>query len=270
LVPTLAPTLVPTLAPTLAPTYVPTYVPTLVPTYNPTIERSAKPTSIEPFISFTTDISLSNVQTNILDLNSQKSIILAQALTMNISSDFITFVSSSVLKNNKITFQSYNLVVTTKTNIILQGKYSTYLSNPQSLYTSLSNSIRNAVTSGTFTTNLVTISQQLNSTATISASISSIVVSSVTIQTNMTYMPTYMPTIKIKDNTITSIYNSHTLIIFVSCVAVIISFIGCYILYLFFKRRYLRYLRQERTQLQNRQLQERLINVENIEITFVS
>jgi membrane protein implicated in regulation of membrane protease activity len=79
-----------------------------------------------------------------------------------------------------------------------------------------------------------------------------------------------MPTIKITDNTVTSIYDAYTLIIFVSCVAVIISFIGLYIVYLFFKRRYLRYLRQEQIQLQNRQLQERLINVENIEITFVS
>ena len=255
--------------------------PTLAPTQEPSTEHSLKPSinpkeNEEPFISFTTDLSLSNVQSEYLDLLAQKSVTLAQALTMNISSDFVTFVSSSVSKQKNLNknsinpkMLSYNLVVTTKTNIILQGKYSVFLSNPQALFTTLSTSMTNL---GVFTQNLVTISLQMNSTATASAVLSSVYVSNPIIQinnTNFSVTPTAIPTPFITLNPTSNSknsgkenYNSSALIIFVSCVSVIVGLNICYIVYLFFKRRYLRFLRR-------RQNDTNLLNTDNIEIRFV-
>jgi hypothetical protein len=258
-----------------------TFVPSLVPTLFPSLKPSLKPSSIptintkekekeDSSISFTTDLSLSNIQSEYLDLTAQQSIILAQALTMNISSDFVTFVSSSVStdqilnKNNmKIKLSSYNLIVTTKTNIILQGKYSVFLSNPQLLFTTLSTSMTNL---GIFTHNLVTISLQLNSTATASAIISSVYVSNPIIQTNntnyfVTHMPSFLFTLKpttTSKNSGKENYNSSLLIIFVSCVSVFVGLIIFYIVYLFFKRRFLR----------RNQDNANLLNIDKIEIKF--
>ena len=122
-----------------------------------------------------------------MDSFAQQSVIIAQALTMNISSEFITFVSSSLsndVKYKKIRLLSYNLLVTTKTIIILQGKYSEFVNNPEILFTTLSTTMTNAVTSGAFTNNLVAVSVQLNSSSTTSASVASISISLPIIQTN--------------------------------------------------------------------------------------
>ena len=180
--PTLEPTLEPTLQNTLQPTLTPTKNPTTIITLTPTLQNI-----LEPSISFTTDLTLSNVKSAYLDSVAQQSVIIAQALTMNISSDFITFVSSSLsndVKYREIRLLSYNLLVTTKTIIILQGKYSKFVNNPESLFTTLSTSMTNAVTSGTFTNNLVAVSLQLNSSSTTSASVASIYISLPIIQTN--------------------------------------------------------------------------------------
>jgi hypothetical protein len=171
-----------TLRPTLAPTLQNTLEPTLQNTLAPTLQNT-----LAPSISFTTDLTLSNVKSAYLDSVAQQSVIIAQALTMNISSSFITFVSSSLsndVKYRKIRLLSYNLLVTTKTIIILQGKYSEFVNNPESLFTTLSTTMTNAVTSGTFTNNLVTVSLQLNSSSTTSASVASISISLPIIQTN--------------------------------------------------------------------------------------
>jgi hypothetical protein len=238
-----------------------TFVPSLVPTLFPSLKPSLKPSSIptintkekekeDSSISFTTDLSLSNIQSEYLD--------------------FVTFVSSSVStdqilnKNNmKIKLSSYNLIVTTKTNIILQGKYSVFLSNPQLLFTTLSTSMTNL---GIFTHNLVTISLQLNSTATASAIISSVYVSNPIIQTNntnyfVTHMPSFLFTLKpttTSKNSGKENYNSSLLIIFVSCVSVFVGLIIFYIVYLFFKRRFLR----------RNQDNANLLNIDKIEIKF--
>jgi hypothetical protein len=253
----------------------------LEPSVNPTINTKEKEKE-ESSISFTTDLSLSNVQSEYLDLLAQKSIILAQALTMNISSDFVTFVSSSVSKPNKINknsikpkLTSFNLIVTTKTNIILQGKYSVFLSNPQLLFTTLSTSMTNV---GIFTHNLVTISLQMNSTATASAIISSIYIFNPIIQINntnntnsyvfvtptFTLVPSFLFTLKpttSSKNSGKENYNSSSLIIFVSCISVIVALSILYIVYLFLKRRYIRFLRRN-------QADTNLLNIDKIEIKF--
>jgi hypothetical protein len=156
------------------PTSEPTYI-----TENPTISPTVAPTSNMPIISFTTDLTLYNVQTNYLDDLAQQSVIIATANSMNISIDFVSFVSSSVLQNRKMSsveLLSFNLLATTKTSIPLVGKYSVFTSDPMSLFTTLSNTMTTSVANGAFTNYLVAASLQLNSTTTASASVSGITI----------------------------------------------------------------------------------------------
>ena len=188
-----------TLAPTWAPHAQPTSIilspaPTSPPT--PHFETPSPTLSANQIImSFTTDLSISNVQTNYLDSLAQQSIIIATANSMNISIDLVTFVSSSVSKDQKykdIRILSFNLVATTKTSIPLQGKYSTFISNPNSLFTALSVTMLAAVSSGSFTNYLVAASMALNSTSTVVASVASITISAPIIISIGS--PTYSPT----------------------------------------------------------------------------
>ena len=209
---TLAPTsTIVTLAPTSSP---PTCRPTsTIATFGPT----SSPPDI-PSISFTTDLTLSNVQTNSLDSLAQQSVVIATANSMNISVDFVTFVSSSVSKDQKyrdIRILSFNLVATTKTFIPLQGKYSTFISNPNSLFTALSTTMLAAVSSGSFTNYLITASMALNSTSTATASVISITIST---PIGLTYEPTSGPTSgPTNTNTNNNYYNTF-LYVFVSCI----------------------------------------------------
>ena len=151
-------------------------------------------------IAFTTDISLSNVQTNYLDDLAQPSVVIATAKSMNISSDFVSFVSSSVsndVKIRNIHLLSFNLIATTKTSILLVGKYSVFTSNPNTLFTTLSNTMTAAIANGEFTNYLVAASLQLNSTATVSSSVSGIKI--MQINATMSTSPTSSPTILNKD-----------------------------------------------------------------------
>ena len=232
--------------------FIPTLKPTSVTTLKPTSFTTFKPTTNASSFSFTSDIGLSNVKTSQLDLAAQESVIVAQAITMNISSDCITFVSSSISKNTflqKFNLASFNLLVTTKTVIILNGKYSMFLNDPQSLFTSLTTTMVNAVTSGAFTQNLVAISIQMNSSSTTSASVSSITNSDPTIVTNSTISPTISPTINNGSGNIIKKYNWEWIIIFVSCVSVLTIFNFGYGIYAKIKRK-----------------QNRLLNVDEIEI----
>jgi hypothetical protein len=221
--PSLAPTSLPTLnfktaIPTsFTPTYMPTFVDTIAPTFVDTIT---------PVMSFTTDLTLSNVQTNYLDLEAQQSVIIATANSMNISIDFVTFVSSSIFKDkilNQFKLLSFNLIATTKTSIPLKGKYSTFASEPTSLFTSLSTTMNAALTNGAFTNYLVTASIQLNSTATSAASVSSISISAPIIEINGTTLsPTSTPTQSNLNGHVTKKKNFYYLFLYlsVSCISV--------------------------------------------------
>jgi hypothetical protein len=176
-----------------SPAYI-TRNPTFLPTTAPT---SPEGTTIIPSITFVTDLTLSNVQTNYLDELAQQSVVIATANSMNISIDFVTFVSSSVLQNRKligIQLLSFNLITTTKTSIPLEGKYSVFLNNPSSLFTSLSNTMTTAVLNGVFTNCLVAASLKLNSTATVTASVSSISIIQINGTNFMTASPSSIPT----------------------------------------------------------------------------
>jgi hypothetical protein len=195
----------------------PTFVDTIAPTFVDTIT---------PVMSFTTDLTLSNVQTNYLDLEAQQSVIIATANSMNISIDFVTFVSSSIFKDqklNQIKLLSFNLIATTKTSIPLKGKYSTFASDPISLFTSLSTTMNTALTNGAFTNYLVAASIQLNSTATSAASVSSISISAPIIKINGTTLsPTSTPTQSNLNGHVTKKKNFYYLFLYlsVSCISV--------------------------------------------------
>ena len=276
---------IPTQFVTVSPTWVSTsLLPTVAPTSQPILV---------PVISFTSDLSISNVQTNYLDSLAQESIVIATANSMNISADFVTFVSSSVSKDIKIgniKLLSFNLIATTKTSIPLQGKYSTFISNPTSLYTSLSNTMNDAVSNGIFTSYLVAVSLKMNSTATVSASISSITISSVIIETNgTTISPTSIPTsytigITTPNNTDYYYILLYTFVSFVLFFALIYIIVKCYINY---KQRRMRLMLSKcMTQFLQRQRRERqgqrkiqiqrqkqiggTINTENIELLIVN
>jgi hypothetical protein len=116
---------------------------------------------------------------------------------MNISDKFVTFVSSSVLQNRKlgdIQLLSFNLIATTKTSIPLEGKYSVFLNNPSSLFTSVSNTMMIAVSNGVFTNYLVAVSLKLNSTTTASASVSSMTIIQINGTNSITASPSASPT----------------------------------------------------------------------------
>ena len=308
--PTWAPTsLSPTIAPTSAPTYmpqIPTQIVTVAPTWSPTsllptvaptsLSQTIAPTSqpiLVPIISFTSDLTISNVQTNYLDSLAQESIVIATANSMNISADFVTFVSSSVSKDIKISnirLLSFNLIATTKTSIPLQDKYSTFISNPTSLYTSLSNTMNAAVSNGVFTNYLVAASLKMNSTATVSASIASITISSVTIETNGSISPTSIPTsytigITTPNNTDYYYILLYTFVSFVLFFALIYIIVKCYINY---KQRRMRLILskcmsqflqrqnrerrqgQRKIQIQRKRQIGETINTENIELLIVN
>jgi hypothetical protein len=300
--PTWSPTsLSPTVVPTLAPTHMPSISPqiiTVAPTWSPTsLSPTVAPTSQQiqvPVISFTSDLTISNVQTNYLDVSAQESIVLATANSMNISADFVTFVSSSVsidVKINVVRLLSFTLTATTKTSIPLQGKYSTFISNPTSLYASLSNTINTAVSNGAFTSYLVAASLKMNSTTTASASIASISISSVIIETNgSTISPTSTPTfytigINSPNNTDYYYILLYTFVSFVLFFALIYIIVKCYINY---KQRRMRLILSKcMTQFLQRQSRERkqgqrkiqiqrqrqiggTVNTENIELLIVN
>jgi hypothetical protein len=127
----------------------------------------------------------------------QQSVVIATANSMNISIDFVSFVSSSVLQNrkmNSIELLSFNLLATTKTSIPLVGKYSVFTSDPMSLFTTLSNTMTTSVANGAFTNYLVAASLQLNSTTTASTSVSGITIVQIN-ATTITINPTSTPTI---------------------------------------------------------------------------
>jgi hypothetical protein len=273
------------------PTYItqnPSFLPTIAPT---SLEGLTFKPSSEPDIQsiiFTTDLTLSNVQTNYLDELAQQSVVIATANSMNISINFVTFVSSSVLQNRKmidIQLLSFNLIATTKTSIPLEGKYSGFTSNPGNLFTLLSNTMTDAVSNGAFTNYLVAASLKLNSTATASTSVSGITIIQLNASSPTTASPTSSPTTASPTSSPTTtneviISGSQTdyyyilLYIFGSFV----SFWFLFYIIIIFRKFYIkkrirlqRYMpRMTIRRLNTRQNNREIINAENIELLIVN
>ena len=257
----------------------PTFLPTIAPTAleGPTSKPSLVPDI--PSITFTTGLTLSNIQTNYLDEFAQQSVIIATANSMNISEKFVTFVSSSVLQNRKmvnIQLLSFNLFATTKTSIPLEGQYSIFLNNPSSLFTALSNTMTTAVLNGAFTNYLIAASLKLNSTATASASVSGITIIQINGTNSITSGPTSSPT---KPNIKGAYPGSqtdyyyiilYTFISFVSFYTLFYVINKCYIYYKIKKIRLRRYMPKMIIRRLGQQNNRDAINAENIELLIVN
>jgi small nuclear ribonucleoprotein (snRNP)-like protein len=182
--PSLSPTLTPTLSPTLVPyiTLTPSLAPTLVPSFYPSliIKETIKPTSITvPIISFDTKLSFANYDTTDLDEKSQTAIITATANSMNLSISFITYKGCEIQTRRRLnsflfSLQGYNIVVSLQTNIPLQGKFSSFSNNPNTLYSLITTNLINSVNSGVFTSYLQAASLNLNITSFANSTISSV------------------------------------------------------------------------------------------------
>jgi len=260
-------------------TQTPTFLPTIAPTSleGPTFKPSSDPDI--PFITFTTELTLSNVQTNYLDELAQQSVVIATANSMNISENFITFVSSSVLQNRKmveIKLLSFNLIATTKTSIPLEGQYSVFLNNPTSLFTTLSNTMTAAVLNGAFTNYLVLASLKLNSTATASSSVSSITIIQLNVSNYNTSNPTSSPTTaNIKGSYSDSQTDYYYIILytFVSFVSFYVLFYvtnKCYTYYKVTRIRLRRYMPKMIIRRLGQQHNRDAINAENIELLIIN
>lgn len=172
--PTAEPTVAPTEGYSLEPTAEPTAEPTTsssanTPTYGPTSTRpSARPTFVptqspsvqtSPLITFQAVITLNGVTTATLDVNGQKAVINATAVSMSVSSSVLRYVSdvSTVITRRKLSSSislfvtTYRVVATTELEMLLSE---TTYPNTDALFAGLTGLLDQAVQSGTFDTQL--------------------------------------------------------------------------------------------------------------------
>jgi hypothetical protein len=131
-------------------------------------KETPNPTTINvPVISFNTQLSFNNYDTVELDDKSKKVIIIATANSMNISSSFIKYIGSKIQSRRRLIhyifkLHGFNIEVSLQTNLPLQGKYSSFVTNPTALYSQITINLVNSVNSGLFTSYLQRESLNLN------------------------------------------------------------------------------------------------------------
>jgi hypothetical protein len=165
---TLNPSIMPSIRPSIMPSIRPSISPTLIPTLNK--KKTLNPTPINvPVISFNTQLSFNNYDTVELDEKSQQVIIIATANSMNLSSTFVKYLGTQIQTRRRLIqiifkIQGFNIAVSLQTNIPLQGKYSSFVNNPNALYSQITTNLVNSVNSGLFTSYLQAESLNLNIT----------------------------------------------------------------------------------------------------------
>jgi hypothetical protein len=155
--------------PYLNPSQCPSVNPSQCPSVNP-----SKPTIIS-ILSFETAVSLSGLTEPVLDDPAQTAVTVAVANSANVSAQFVIFVKQHpIITAQKYLFElnspTYAIEATTQLNVPLSG------ANPNTLYSSLSNSIVVAVGNGDFNAFLVAASIAVNSTSTQNAISTDVVV----------------------------------------------------------------------------------------------
>ena len=119
-------------------------------------------------ISFNTDISFDNLNTEDLDDTSKELVIITCANVMNISKFYVKYLQSDIRTKIQVNlFKSikllgFNVIVKLHTSIPLQGHYNKYAMDPYKLYNTLTNKLINSVNSGNFITQLQILSANLN------------------------------------------------------------------------------------------------------------
>ena len=157
-----------------------------------TIAPSPAPTPIPvtSILSFETALSLSGLSEPVLDDPAQTAVTVAVANSANVSAQFVIFVKQRPLSSNiqnylfELESPTYAIEATTQLNIPVSGV------NPNTLYSTLSNSIVVAVGNGDFNVFLVAASIAVNSTSTQNAVSTDVVVTPMII-----LVPSPMPSV---------------------------------------------------------------------------
>ncbi len=164
--PSANPSLSPSANPSLSPSANPSLSPSANPSLSPSVEPSTEPSSMpfaDSFLLFETTISLSGLSEPYLDINSQNAIIVAIAVSANVSKKQIKFVNQilkhAYLGSKKIQSYTYDIDAITEFNIPVVG-------NPQILYVQLTTDVANSIMNGNFNTFLTSASIALNATST--------------------------------------------------------------------------------------------------------
>lgn len=181
----------PTLKPTPAPTVVPTARPTEVPTAKPTVQTS-------PILSFTSDISLGGLTEPVMDSSSQQAVVDATAQSMGVSANTVSFVGATFTPSARRALRAsarasqislfatlYDAVATTKVDLPIDTMGTT---NATELYLSLTKALTDAVSDGSFTSNLQSAAVALNATVLASADATGVTNSAPTVN-NDVYVP---------------------------------------------------------------------------------
>jgi hypothetical protein len=149
---------------------------------------SPSPSSV---LSFETALSLYGLTEPVLDDPAQTAVTVAVANSANVSSRFVIFVKQHLISSNvlfELDSPTYAIEATTQLNVPLSG------ANPNTLYSSLSNSIVVAVGNGDFNAFLVAASIAVNSTSTQNAISKGVVVTPMII-IYPSPMPSPMPSV---------------------------------------------------------------------------
>lgn len=142
----------PTMTPTMAPTMLPTMIPTLAPTK-----------SEYPVVSFNSSLALSGLPSLDLSNSDKLAIINATATSMGISSNNVEFVTLIAVNNNR-RLALYYLTGSFDATAITKTTYVVTSGNSDTVYESLTNALKTAVESGSFTQTLQTVSVALGAT----------------------------------------------------------------------------------------------------------
>ena len=165
-IPSINPSLMPSPIPSLNPSLMPSPIPSLNPSLNPSLMPSPIPSySInQPILLFESALSLSGLTKPELDNSAQTAVMIAMSQSMNISLNFVKFISQKLAIHSFHAFlqsQTYTIVATTEITIPLSKT-----ENPTLLYESLKTKLIESVENGNFNTFLVVASIALNSTST--------------------------------------------------------------------------------------------------------
>ena len=146
-----------------APSLIPSPSPSLIPTPSPSFSPD------QPLLTFESSMYLSGLTKPELDNSAQQAIIIATSKSMNVSLNFVKFISQK-MATTIVAIQSFHIFLQSPTyTIVAVTEITIPLSqydNPTLLYSSLKTKLLESVGNGNFNTFLVAASIALNSTST--------------------------------------------------------------------------------------------------------
>lgn len=178
--PTLSPTILQTQPPTIKNEPVQTFKPTQTHTVKPSAVPTISPTKsnqIVPIMSFESDIVFNNLEKAELDDLSKNLIIINCANIMNISKTYLRILQPDTKIKTPMSFAhllGFNLLVKLQTAIPLSNEFSKYKTEPNTIYSLLTNKLAQSVSSGNFINQLQLLSSSQNISTFVNSSVLSI------------------------------------------------------------------------------------------------